>query len=259
MRKNLLLAVAGLLLALCLIADVAGAQDPAPDGRAPSTAAGQDNNPYPGAYRVGGGVSAPKPLYAPDPEYSEKARKAKFQGTVVLWLVVDANGLPQRIRVQSPLGMGLDEQAIAAVQKWRFEPSKKDGKPVPVMINVEVNFRLYDELKPHPESNRQPPGFPGVDTSEYPLVVRLLSGQPPAGDTMNYTATVEENGQQRQVSISCSLGSAHCLALQDGAYPARWRNDKSTLEILGLFEQPEKWYQAEYVLAPDVKNSQEHP
>ncbi|MGB8769208.1 MAG: energy transducer TonB [Candidatus Korobacteraceae bacterium] len=96
-----------------------------------------------GAYRVGGGVSAPKALYAPDPDYSEEARKAKYQGTVVLWLVVSADGKPQQIRVQRPLGMGLDEKAIEAVRQWRFEPAKKDGQPVPVMINVEVNFRLY--------------------------------------------------------------------------------------------------------------------
>jgi len=96
-----------------------------------------------GAYRVGGGVSAPKALYAPDPEYSEEARKAKYQGTVVLWLVVDAAGRPQQIRVQRPLGMGLDEKAIEAVKLWKFEPARKDGQPVPVMINVEVNFRLY--------------------------------------------------------------------------------------------------------------------
>ncbi|MFI5116340.1 MAG: energy transducer TonB [Terriglobales bacterium] len=96
-----------------------------------------------GAYRVGGGVSAPKALYAPDPEYSEEARKAKYQGTVVLWLVVSADGKPQQIKVQRQLGMGLDEKAIEAVRQWRFEPARKDGQAVPVMINVEVNFRLY--------------------------------------------------------------------------------------------------------------------
>ena len=96
-----------------------------------------------GAYRVGGGVSAPKALYAPDPEYSEEARKAKYQGTVVLWLVVDASGRPQQIRIQRALGMGLDEKAIEAVKQWKFDPARRDGQAVPVMINVEVNFRLY--------------------------------------------------------------------------------------------------------------------
>jgi TonB family protein len=96
-----------------------------------------------GVFRVGGGVSAPRALNTPDPEYSEEARKAKYQGTVVLWLVVDQNGRPQQVKVARSLGMGLDQKAIEAVRKWTFEPAQKDGKPVAVQINVEVNFRLY--------------------------------------------------------------------------------------------------------------------
>ena len=96
-----------------------------------------------GVFRVGGGVSAPRALNTPDPEYSEEARKAKYQGTVVLWLIVDQNGRPQQVKVARSLGMGLDQKAIEAVRKWTFEPAQKDGKPVAVQINVEVNFRLY--------------------------------------------------------------------------------------------------------------------
>jgi len=96
-----------------------------------------------GVYRVGGGVSAPKVLYAPDPEYSDEARKAKYQGTVVLWVVIGPDGRPKDIRVQRSLGMGLDQKAVEAVKLWKFEPARKDGQPVPVQINVEVSFRLY--------------------------------------------------------------------------------------------------------------------
>jgi protein TonB len=96
-----------------------------------------------GAFRVGGGVSAPKAIYSPDPEYSEEARKVKHMGTVVLWLVVGPDGKPRDIRVLRTLGLGLDEKAIEAVKNWRFEPAMKDGKPVAVQINVEVNFHLY--------------------------------------------------------------------------------------------------------------------
>jgi len=96
-----------------------------------------------GAFRVGNGVSAPRALETPDPEYSEEARKAKYQGVVVLWLIVGPDGKPRDIRVSRPLGMGLDQKAIEAVQRWRFEPAMKDGRPVAVQINVEVNFRLY--------------------------------------------------------------------------------------------------------------------
>jgi TonB family protein len=94
-------------------------------------------------FRVGGGVSAPKVVFSPDPDYSEEARKAKYQGTVILWLIIDPSGHPQQIKVARTLGMGLDQKAIEAVRKWKFEPAMKDGRPVSVQINVEVNFRLY--------------------------------------------------------------------------------------------------------------------
>jgi TonB family protein len=95
-----------------------------------------------GAYRIGGGVSAPSVLSKVEPEYSEEARKAKWQGTVVLQLVVDDMGRPQNLKVLRSLGLGLDQKAIEAVEKWRFKPGMKDGKPVPVMATIEVNFRL---------------------------------------------------------------------------------------------------------------------
>ena len=95
-----------------------------------------------GAYRVGGGVSAPALISKIEPEYSEEARKAKFQGAVILSIVVDERGVARDIRVVRTLGLGLDEKAIEAVQKWRFRPGVKDGRPVPVTAQVEVNFRL---------------------------------------------------------------------------------------------------------------------
>lgn len=95
-----------------------------------------------GVYKIGGGVSSPLPIYKPDPDYSEEARKAKFQGTVVLAIIVDDKGLPRDVRVIRPLGLGLDQKAIEAVQKWRFRPGMKDGKPVAVSATIEVNFRL---------------------------------------------------------------------------------------------------------------------
>jgi len=95
-----------------------------------------------GVFRVGGGVTAPVPLYKPEPEYSEEARKAKYQGTVVLYIEVDPTGHPRNLRVVRSLGLGLDEKAIEAVEKWRFRPGYKDGKPVTVAATIEVNFRL---------------------------------------------------------------------------------------------------------------------
>jgi TonB family protein len=96
-----------------------------------------------GPYRVGGRVSAPRAVYDPEPEYSEEARKAKYQGVLTLQVVVGADGLPRDVRIARSLGMGLDEKAVEAVRHWRFEPGRMDGRPVPVVVNVEVNFRLY--------------------------------------------------------------------------------------------------------------------
>jgi periplasmic protein TonB len=112
-------------------------------GEGPGVGPGRGGGYGGGVFRVGGGVSAPKALDTPDPEYSEEARKAKYQGTCILWLIVDQNGRPQQIKVARSLGMGLDQKAVEAVQHWKFEPAMKDGHPVAVQINVEVNFRLY--------------------------------------------------------------------------------------------------------------------
>jgi periplasmic protein TonB len=112
-------------------------------GEGPGYGPGHGGGTGGGAYRVGGGVSGPRLTYSPDPEYSEEARKAKFQGTCVLWVVVGADGRPRDIRVARTLGLGLDEKAIEAVKTWKFEPGRKDDKPVATMINVEVTFRLY--------------------------------------------------------------------------------------------------------------------
>lgn len=95
-----------------------------------------------GVFRIGGGVSPPRLTYKVEPEYSEEARKAKYQGTVVLAIEVWQDGKAHNIRVIRSLGLGLDKQAIDAVQQWRFVPGKKDNVPVRVRANVEVNFRL---------------------------------------------------------------------------------------------------------------------
>ena len=96
-----------------------------------------------GVYPVGNGVSAPVPLYKPEPPYSEEARKAKYQGTVELWIVVDTHGNVADVRVARPLGMGLDEKAVEAVRTWRFKPAYRNGVAVPVRVMVEVMFRLF--------------------------------------------------------------------------------------------------------------------
>jgi TonB family protein len=95
-----------------------------------------------GAFRVGGSVTAPALLSKVEPGYTEEARAAKYQGTVLAYIEVGPDGRAHNIRVIRGLGLGLDEKAIEALSKWTFKPGTKDGQPVPVQATVEVNFRL---------------------------------------------------------------------------------------------------------------------
>jgi periplasmic protein TonB len=97
-----------------------------------------------GLYHVGGGVSAPIQLNDVQADFSDEARRAKYQGVCIVQIIVDAQGNPRNPRIVRALGMGLDEKALEAVMKYKFKPAMKDGKtPVPVPVNIEINFRLY--------------------------------------------------------------------------------------------------------------------
>jgi bla regulator protein blaR1 len=111
--------------------------------QSPQTSESQTATAEPRIYHVGGDVSAPKLVFAPDPVFSEEAKRAKYQGVCVLSTVVDAVGNSQRVHVVRHLGKGLDEKAVEAVQKYKFEPAMRFGKPVAVEVNIEVNFRVY--------------------------------------------------------------------------------------------------------------------
>jgi TonB family protein len=88
------------------------------------------------------GVTPPQLVYKVEPEFSEEARKAKYQGVVVLTIQVDPSGNVRNIHVRQSLGLGLDEKAIEAVSHWRFRPAILDGKPVTTEAVVQVNFQL---------------------------------------------------------------------------------------------------------------------
>ncbi len=98
--------------------------------------------PEPAALTPGRNITNPIPVFRPEPMYSEAARKAKLSGMVVVSLVVDATGHTRDIHVLSPLGLGLDEEAVAAAKRWRFKPGTKDGQPVNVMAQIQITFRL---------------------------------------------------------------------------------------------------------------------
>lgn len=90
------------------------------------------------------GIVAPKQLYSPEPEFSEKARIEAQQSNVGIDLVVGTDGLPRNLQIACSSAPDLNDNAIAAVKQWKFAPATKDGKPVPVEIFVEVSFRLFE-------------------------------------------------------------------------------------------------------------------
>jgi len=88
------------------------------------------------------GVSMPKCEYCPDPEYSQEARKKKYEGVVLLSVVVTSEGKAANIRVIKSPGLGLDEKSVEAVRNWRFKPAMKNGMPVAAKVPIDCHFRL---------------------------------------------------------------------------------------------------------------------
>jgi TonB family protein len=98
----------------------------------------------PGVFHLGeSGVSAPRIIYKTEPEFSEEARKAKYQGVVGVNVIIGPDGRVHNAQVVHSVGLGLDEKAIEAVKLWKFDPGKKDGRPVSVAVYIEVDYHLY--------------------------------------------------------------------------------------------------------------------
>jgi TonB family protein len=104
---------------------------------------GEQPAPQDQVFRVGNGVSSPRAISQPWPEFSDGARGVRHQGVITLRLIVSAEGKPTKIRILSPQGAGLDAKAVHAVESWRFEPARLSGQPVPVEVTAEVDFHLY--------------------------------------------------------------------------------------------------------------------
>ena len=148
MKSHLCVAAMLFLLAVgTLLAQTTREQ--APDRPANSNAPGESapdsdsSGAHEQVYQVGHGVTPPRPIYTPNPEYTDRARKKKLQGTVLVALVVTSEGEPRDVAVIKKLDPGLDNKALEVVRSWKFEPATKDGKPVAVHLQVEVSFRLY--------------------------------------------------------------------------------------------------------------------
>jgi TonB family protein len=111
-------------------------------GTGPGAGPGRDGGLYGQDSKAAGARSGLAVLYEVEPDYSDEARKARLQGLVVLRLEVDERGAPRNLEVVRGLGMGLDEQALEAVAKWRFRTARRNGKPAVASAFIEVNFRL---------------------------------------------------------------------------------------------------------------------
>jgi len=96
-----------------------------------------------GLMSVGGGVSAPQVIHSVEPEFTDDARRANYQGSVSIKLIVDTQGDPQDVRLATHLGMGLEEKAIEAVRQYKFRPAMFQGHPVSVQILMDVDFHLH--------------------------------------------------------------------------------------------------------------------
>jgi protein TonB len=112
-------------------------------GNGPGIGPGDGGNTGGGLEHIGGGVSKPIPLYTPEPEFSEEARKAKFSGSVQVYCIVDEQGNATNVKVVRPIGMGLDEKAVENVRSYKFKPAMKNGKPVRVPMWIDVSFDIY--------------------------------------------------------------------------------------------------------------------
>jgi periplasmic protein TonB len=113
------------------------------DGWGPGRGPGSRGGCCGGVYTPGNGVSVPRAIYAPEPEFSDEARRIKYQGDVTLLATIGVDGRTRDLMVVRSLGMGLDEKAIEAVRTWKFEPATKDGHPVAVQMNIIVSFHLF--------------------------------------------------------------------------------------------------------------------
>jgi TonB family protein len=111
-------------------------------GKGPGAGPGEGSGCCGGQFGIGGRTTAPEVVFQVEPEYSDEARKAKYQGTVVIRLTVRADGSPSDLEVITPLGMGLDEKAVEAVKQWKFRPARRGEDAVAVSALIEVTFRL---------------------------------------------------------------------------------------------------------------------
>jgi TonB family protein len=137
--------------------DTPAAQQPSSTPDTQQTAPAKAPRPNPdasGKYHIGDGVTPPRLTHGVEPVFPQKARKQKFSGKTVVSLIIDANGKPVDVHVKKSIAdsmdeklhdvaLSLDQAALDAVRQYSFAPATFQGKPIPVELNVEVNFQIF--------------------------------------------------------------------------------------------------------------------
>jgi TonB family protein len=143
-------------------------------------------------------TSTPKLIRRTQPQYTAEARLARLQGTVQLFVVVGTDGKARDFRLLRPIGLGLDEQAVACVAEWRFEPGVRNGIPRDTSATVEVNFNMpgEDGWRLVRASFRTPEGATRAVLASAPYTILV---QPPEAGGATVHLEIDENGVPRQV------------------------------------------------------------
>lgn len=161
----------------------------------------------PQVFPPGDGVTSPRVVRKTAPEYTDAARQAKLEGSVGLRMIVNADGEPEDVYVMRPLGLGLDQEAVAAVRNWRFAPGMKDGRMVSVVTDVDVPFHLLAGRADWHLARVDfdlPPGtsLPGIEDAPYPAA----SG-PERYDTVSLTFEIDAAGAPVNIQTAKSTDS----------------------------------------------------
>ena len=160
----------------------------------------------------------PRAIFSPEAEYTEEARAAKFEGTCVVQLIVGTDGKPSNIVVTKKVGYGMDERAVAAVSKWKFEPGRRNGRPVPSRLSLSLQFKIFgaDTQKYLKLSEKARSGDPAA---EFELANAFFEGRDIPKDESQGMALLERAARSGHPQAQFQMGER---AYGDGNDPANY-------------------------------------
>jgi len=152
---------------------------------------------------IQGGVAAetpPRAIYSPQPEYTDEARQSRREGICVVSLMVGIDGRPSNVVVTKKLGMGLDEKAVEALRKWKFEPARRSGRPVPARLSLSLSFKILgagDKFLQLSEKAKT-----GDPAAEFELANAFFEGRDVPKDESQGLALLARTGRSRPPASS---------------------------------------------------------